>query len=61
MLFLTVNLILKLIVGMCGESRNLNVKSMQFLSNSHPPTDRLTCKEGRAAEREIIGRNRQPH
>lgn len=32
MLFLTVNLILQLIVGMCEESRNLNVKSVQFLS-----------------------------
>lgn len=35
---------------MCGQSRNLDVKSVQFLSNSHPLTDKLICKEGHVAE-----------
>lgn len=55
-LFLAVNLTLQLIVDMCVESRNLNMKSVRFLPNSCPPTDR-TCQECCAAKWEITERN----
>lgn len=58
--FLTVNLILQLIVSMCGESRTFECE-VSSVPISCCLTDRLTCKEGHAAEWQIIGRDRQPH